>query len=434
MFRAARAGRLHFQKIKDGTVDRQIVYPGSIPLDTDLLNVQRNTMIALGYLAQAVLGTGLVADGLACTPSVPASMSVAVGPGSLATMQTVDVSAFGSLGTDTDPVMKLAVNTQPVSFTLSAPGGVGQAMVYLIQASFSETDANPVVLPYYNAANPALPFSGPANAGTAQNTQRLQRVALQAKAGVPAPAGSQVTPSADPGWVGLYAVTVSYGQGSLTAGAIQQIPTAPFLRQKLPGLMPGYRNMAFFGPGGSQWWVAPPGVTVVKLRLWGGGGAGGAGNGGAGGGGAGGGALEGFVSVTPGTSYPVTVGAGGTNGGPGGTSSFGTIASVTGGGAGSPGSAGGAGNGAGYGAVGLAYGPGTGTVGGVGQNALATSGIWISGAGGAARVAAGAPSAMAASGGSAAGTAGVLAGSGGSGGLGTGPGGNGADGIVIVEW
>ena len=33
-------------------MDRNIVYPGSIPLDTDLLTVNRNTMIALGYLAQ----------------------------------------------------------------------------------------------------------------------------------------------------------------------------------------------------------------------------------------------------------------------------------------------------------------------------------------------------------------------------------------------
>ena len=39
-------------------MDRNLVYPGSIPLDTDLLSINRNAMIALGYLAQAVLGAG----------------------------------------------------------------------------------------------------------------------------------------------------------------------------------------------------------------------------------------------------------------------------------------------------------------------------------------------------------------------------------------
>jgi hypothetical protein len=64
-------------------LDRQIVYPGAIPLDTDVLNIQRNVMVALGYLAQATLGSAVVVDGLACVPTQPASMSVVVGPGSI---------------------------------------------------------------------------------------------------------------------------------------------------------------------------------------------------------------------------------------------------------------------------------------------------------------------------------------------------------------
>ena len=39
-------------------MDRNIVYPSSIPLDTDLLSINRNMMIGLGFLAQAVLGAG----------------------------------------------------------------------------------------------------------------------------------------------------------------------------------------------------------------------------------------------------------------------------------------------------------------------------------------------------------------------------------------
>ena len=64
-------------------MDRQIVYPGAIPLDTDFLLTNRNTLVAIGALTRATLGTNTVADGLACTPTSPASLSVVVAPGSI---------------------------------------------------------------------------------------------------------------------------------------------------------------------------------------------------------------------------------------------------------------------------------------------------------------------------------------------------------------
>ena len=51
-------------------MDRQIVYVGAVPLDTDQLQQSRNTMIALGYLAKMTIGDGTAyVDGLACTPA-----------------------------------------------------------------------------------------------------------------------------------------------------------------------------------------------------------------------------------------------------------------------------------------------------------------------------------------------------------------------------
>ena len=44
-------------------MDRTLVYPGSIPLDTDILAVNRNAMIAIGCLARAVLGDDVRAGG-----------------------------------------------------------------------------------------------------------------------------------------------------------------------------------------------------------------------------------------------------------------------------------------------------------------------------------------------------------------------------------
>lgn len=318
-------------------MDRQIVFPGAIPLDTDLLGVQRNMMVALGALARAVLGTGPVVDGLACTPTVPASMSVSVGPGSISVLSVVDTLAFGSLPADTsDPLVKMGVNLAPVTFTLTAPTASGQAVNYLIQASLSEADATPVVLPYYNAADPSQPYSGPGNTGVAQNTQRLQRVQLQMKSGAPASVGAQATPPVDNGWVGVWVVTVNYGDTVVRPAAIQPFPAAPVLPFKLPQLAPGFSRIQVFTT--SSGWAVPQGVVRARVRVVGGGG-GGAGSTAAqaGGGGGAGGYAEGIVSLVPGQTVPVAVGVGGAGGAAGasgvagGTSSFGTMISATGG-------------------------------------------------------------------------------------------------------
>ncbi len=319
-------------------MDRQIVYPGSIPLDTDILSIQRNTMVALGYLAQATLGQGTVVDGLACTPTSPASLTVSLGPGSIASLAVVDANPFGSLPADTAaPLVKLGIVTGTTQFTLTAPGTSGQAINYLLQASLTETDANPVVLPYYNAANPAQPYSGPANNGAAQNTQRLQRVQFQLKPSPPANVGTQLTPVIDAGWVGLYVITVNYGQSQLTAGSIAVLPGAPFINFKLNTLTPGFSRMVSLTTSAS--FTVPNGVTLMRVRVCGGGGGAGAGSATQGGGGGGGGGFaEAIVPVTPGQVIPVTVGTGGTGAFASGTaatagtsSSFGAALSATGG-------------------------------------------------------------------------------------------------------
>src|SRR3954452_22415436 len=179
-------------------MDRSVVYPGAIPLDTDLLAVNRNAMIGLGYLAQAVLGASAVADGLACQPTSPNSMAVNIGPGSLTALSVIDSIAYGSLPADSGTLLvKMGVNLAGTQLTLQAPTTSGQAVNYLIEAAFKESDTDPVVLPYYNAANPSQPFSGAGNSGMPQPTRRSQTVQLLAKPGNPATAGTQTTPPTD---------------------------------------------------------------------------------------------------------------------------------------------------------------------------------------------------------------------------------------------
>lgn len=339
-------------------MDRQIVYPASIPLDTDFLSLNRNTMIALGSLAQATLGSATIVDGLTCMPATPATLTVTVGSGSITSIGPVDSMSYGSLAADTtSQLVKMGINLAPASFTLTPPGTSGQSVVYLIEASFIEEDAVPVVLPYVNAANPSQPYSGPSNSGTAQNTQRIERVQLQLKAGAAANTGGETAPAVDAGWFGLYLITVNNGQTAVTASDIATHPAAPFLPFKLPQLAPGFsRRQAF---SASVNFTVPLGVLLVRATVIGGGGGGGGSDGSyAGAGGGAGGYATGTFVVTPGAVLPITVGAGGAgsaaaqSAGAGGTSSFGTLISATGGEGGkfqnlssTPGGAGGIGSG-----------------------------------------------------------------------------------------
>jgi hypothetical protein len=318
-------------------MDRQIVYPASIPLDTDFLTQNRSAMVALGALAQAVLGTATIIDGLTCQPTSPASLSVTVGAGTVTQFGPVDSVAYGSLAADTtDQIVKMGINLQPETFTLTAPATPGESLIYLLEATFSETDATAVVLPYVNAANPAQPYSGPSNSGAAQNTQRIERVQLQLKAGAAANTGTETAPAIDTGWSGLYLITVNNGQTAITASNIAVHPASPSVNFKLPTLTPGFSRRVAYTE--STTFTVPLGVSLVRATVVGGGGGGGGSNGSyaAAGGGAGGFA-SGTFTVTPGSSIAVTVGTGGlggganASGGTGGTSSFGDFCSADGG-------------------------------------------------------------------------------------------------------
>jgi hypothetical protein len=181
-------------------------------------------------------------------------------------------------------------------------------------------------------------------------------------------------------------------------------------------------------------WTVPAGVyTIKRAAAWGGGGSFGAGGGGSAGG-AGGYAETVNMAVTPGQVITVTIGAGGTagagtptNGGTGGTTTFGGLCTATGG------AGGWAGNGAlqtsGSGAA------GAGTVGGLqltgqGGGLAFTVGTACGGIGGAAPFGGSSPAINVGGNGS----GGYFPGGGGNGGSAGGAGGTGANGFIIIEY
>jgi hypothetical protein len=110
---------------------------------------------------------------------------------------------------------------------------------------------------------------------------------------------------------------------------------------KEPYFILGQTSTSTTYTSGSGQWVAPTGITSIKVELWGGGGAGGGGDDStAGGGGGGGGAysIDNVLTVVPGVSYAYTVGAAGASttaaGGAGATTTFATTSVIASGGLG----------------------------------------------------------------------------------------------------
>jgi len=211
-------------------MDRQIVYPGQILPETTLLQMAKDAMIGSAKLAAAMLGTSTIANGFAVTPTGPASLQVVVSPGEIYALANIDSLAFSTLPADTThSILKQGILLDGVTLTCPAPTTTGQSINYLVQATYQDQDSTPVLLPYYNSANPALPFSGMGNNGLTQNTVRKGVAIVQVKAGASAATGSQVTPAPDSGYVGLYVVTVAFGQTVINSGSIAQFSGAPLL-------------------------------------------------------------------------------------------------------------------------------------------------------------------------------------------------------------
>ncbi len=108
------------------------------------------------------------------------------------------------------------------------------------------------MLPYYNAANPSVAFSGPGGSGTPQVTARQGLIQITAKAGVPATTGSQTTPAPDSGFTGLYVVTVAQGQTTILTGNITVAAGAPFITGTLGALTQSAADLRYLQLSGGS--------------------------------------------------------------------------------------------------------------------------------------------------------------------------------------
>jgi len=212
-------------------MDRKIVYHGAIPLETDILSTNRYAMTGLGKLAAALLGTGTQVSGLDCTPTTPAALAVSVAPGEIYSLENIDDTDYSSLPANTvHQILKQGLMLDAATFACPAPSAPGMGISYLVQAAYLDVDGSPVVLPFYNAANPAQALSGPGGSGVALDTVRAGVCDVQIKAGTAAVIGSQQMPDPDNGYVALWVITVTSGQVAVTAGDIAKVPGTVFIK------------------------------------------------------------------------------------------------------------------------------------------------------------------------------------------------------------
>lgn len=253
-------------------MDRQIAYPGQVPLDTDLLNTNKFAMVAVAKLAAAMFGTSTIVNGLACVPTGPASLQVVVNPGEMYSLVATDATAYSSLSADAHNILKQGISLDAVTLNCPAPGTAGQSINYLIQAAYLDSDTGLVTLPYYNASNPSQAWSGPNNTGVQQATARKGTVSISAKAGTAATTGSQTTPAPDAGYTGLWVVTVANGQTTITSANIVQATNAPILPSDLVHAMQQSGTIVGVDTGAANAYAVSynPAITALTdgMVLW----------------------------------------------------------------------------------------------------------------------------------------------------------------------
>lgn len=219
--------------------DRVQNYNLQTPLTANDLNRQRDfDLIALGKMFSALIGTTMVAEGLAATAvAVTTVPTVQLADGQLWELGTLDPTAFGSLSDtafpSTQQVMKqgllLSARGDVNTFQLTPPGTSGESVVYLLEAQYADADENIQTVTLYNVSDPSAP--------TTQSLPRQRWGTINFTLKVGAAATSPVAPTADAGYVPLYAIEVAYGQTVLSQSNITVASGAPFLTQKLFALM-----------------------------------------------------------------------------------------------------------------------------------------------------------------------------------------------------
>lgn len=210
---------------------RNITYALELANAIYTLQEQKQAMLDLGIVSQAVLGTNVSLVGFNCTPTSPVSMSVDVAPGTIFKYIAVDATPFGeapaSIAADTTHnLLKSAFNLDKITLPFVAPTTAGFSRNDVIQINILEEDDNPAELPFWNGTNPT---TGLPNTPifASKNTTRSCNVVISVVAGTAAATGTQATPTPTAGYVGMWVITTTQGDATVDSGNIAAYANSP---------------------------------------------------------------------------------------------------------------------------------------------------------------------------------------------------------------
>lgn len=202
----------------------------------DFLSASKFAYVGLSHLVQAAIGSSVGVSGFGISPTSPASLSVNIADGSIYAMEAIDPNAYSTLGTDANQIMKQGILIAPTTVTVTPPSTSGFSQYYLVQVAFNEVDANPIIPPYFNTLNPAVPLNGAGGTGAAQDTVRQNLAVIGLKAGAAAATGSQAIPAPDAGFTALWAINVPNGTTQITSANWTQMSTDSMSAPWFPNL------------------------------------------------------------------------------------------------------------------------------------------------------------------------------------------------------
>ncbi len=209
---------------------RMTVYTNEVPFEVDILQTGLYKMVGDSHLAECILGTGLnnpdLFNGLPCLPISPPGLSVTVNEGRLYHYEVMDATSWSALPANTTNYLyKQFIHFDIQTFTTPAPTTVGNSVIHLIQGAPVTADDDVTSRPYFNSADPTMPIFNVVSGVRSDNLVITRKLGVE---GI-----SPSVPTPDPGFIGLYAVTVNYGQTVIVTGDIAYYAGTQFVLESL---------------------------------------------------------------------------------------------------------------------------------------------------------------------------------------------------------
>jgi hypothetical protein len=202
-------------------MDRIIVLNDEQINASDTGNTNSFAMIGIAKLASAVLGGNTLINDLMCIPDSPLSLNVILNQGEIYQLDEIDDTPYGALPINSNQILKTGISFSPKIISISPPATPGDSINYLIQVQLENNDNTPENRPFFGGV-PQV-----------ENTIRSCLINAALKAGLPAPTGTQITPTPDAGFIGAWVVTVANGQTTIGSGNITVYDINNFITETL---------------------------------------------------------------------------------------------------------------------------------------------------------------------------------------------------------